>query len=93
MAKIEISEEHFFPAPVRVGSSIVPAPPEAVEKRDKLRNGWLRNYRGFSGWEPLVSLSPGEKDGQPGYSVRKETIEVRGNKNVWELMMANDWLN
>lgn len=93
MAKIEISEEFFYPAPVRKGNSIVPAPPEAVEKRDKLRNGWLMKYCGFSGWEPLVSLSPGEKDGKPGYFVQKEIVSVGNNENTQESRISNDWLN
>ncbi len=81
MAKVEILEEWFFPAAVKKDNFVVPAPSEALEKRDELRNGWLAKHRQLFGRVPSVSLSPGEKDGETGYFVREEIIDIGYSKN------------
>ncbi|RJR24324.1 hypothetical protein C4578_02985 [Candidatus Microgenomates bacterium] len=68
----------FFPSPTKSGGKIIPAPPEAVLKRDELKDTWL-----FKEKHPqevyCVSLSPSTKNGETGYSVKAEII-IRGTE-------------
>jgi len=89
----EILDEWFFPASDQQGRLVIPAPWEAVKKRDELRKGWLMNYRGFFGDEPSVSLAPGKMEDKVGYFVRREIFKIKNSRNIQELIMLNDWLN
>ena len=68
----------FFPAPTRDDRGIVPAPPEAVLKKEELKETWLKED-GHPQELRLVSLSPTTANGQTGYQVRAE-IFIRGIK-------------
>lgn len=68
--RTEILNEWFFPATVRVGKYIIPAPAEVIQKRDELRENWLKPHPRLPKEEPMVCVSPGEQDGQSGYYVR-----------------------
>lgn len=73
--RIEILKEWFFPVSVlRVSGRIIPAPPEAVGKLNDLRENWLLNHPRLPKEEPMVTLDPGEKEGQDGYFVRTQII-------------------
>ena len=75
MLRKEILSEQFFPVPqLTHEGSVVPAPPEAIAYRDALRNDWLREHPRLPKEEPRVSMAPGERDGQRGYSVRTEIV-------------------
>ena len=56
----------------------MPAPPEAVLKKDELKESWLKE-KGHPQELHLVSLSPTTANGQTGYQVRAE-IFIRGVK-------------
>ncbi len=66
----------FFPAPTRNERGIVPAPPEAIKKRDELKKDWLNNKE-HPQEVRSVSLSPTTVNDQTGYQVRAE-IFIRG---------------
>jgi len=69
--RTEVLKEWFFPIEELIHEgSVIPAPVEAVAQRDSLRDGWLREHPRLPKEEPVVSLAPGQKDGQPGYFVR-----------------------
>ena len=68
----------FFPTPTKDDRGIVPAPPEAVLKKDELKESWLKE-KGHPQELRLVSLSPTTANGQTGYQVRAE-IFIRGVK-------------
>ena len=73
--RIETIDEIFFPAPVRDGQGhIVPAPQEALDEFQRVKQEWQTPHPRLPHEEPLVSLGPTTKDGQDGYSVRKEII-------------------
>lgn len=75
MVRIETLKEWFFPVESRtIDGQVVPAPREAVQKRSKLKEGWLKNHPLLKEEKPMVSLGPAVKNGQPGYSVRTEII-------------------
>jgi hypothetical protein len=69
----------FFPAPTRDNRGIVPAPLEAVLKKEELKEGWLKEDSHPQELR-LVSLSPTINNGQTGYQVRAE-IFIRGAEN------------
>ena len=66
----------FFPAPIKSNRGILPAPPEAVEKKEELKEGWLKE-KGHPQEFRCVSLAPVAANGQTGYQVRAE-IFIRG---------------
>lgn len=68
----------FFPAPTRDDRGIVPAPPEAVLKKEELKETWLKED-GHPQEVRCVSLSPTIANGQTGYRVKAE-IFIRGIK-------------
>ncbi|KUK83099.1 MAG: hypothetical protein XD98_0432 [Microgenomates bacterium 39_6] len=63
----------FFPAPTRNERGILPAPHEAVEKKEELKEGWLKE-KGHPQEFRCVSLAPTTANGQAGYQVRAETF-------------------
>ena len=69
----------FFPAPTRDDRGIVPAPPEAVAKKEELKKTWLKE-KGHPQEIRCVSLAPTTTNGQTGYQVRAE-IFIRGVEN------------
>ncbi len=66
----------FFPAPTRDNRGILPAPHEAVEKKEELKESWLKED-GHPQEIRCVSLSPTTANGQTGYRVSAE-IFIRG---------------
>jgi hypothetical protein len=48
------------------------APPRAVQKRNELRKNWLIEHPKTPNESPIVSVDPGEKDGQEGFFVITE---------------------
>lgn len=75
MARIETLQEWFFPVSSRtVNGKTVPAPAEAIQKRDELRGCWLKDQTHHREEKPMVSMGPTVRVGQPGYSVRMEII-------------------
>lgn len=74
MARTEVLDEWFFPAPVRRNGHIVPAPEAAVGKYQELKNGWYEQHPNLPHEIPIVSLSPSLEEGQEGYFVRTEIM-------------------
>ncbi len=66
----------FFPDPTRNERGILPAPHEAVEKKEELKEGWLKEKSHPQEFR-CVSLAPTTANGQAGYQVRAE-IFIRG---------------
>lgn len=66
----------FFPSPLRKEGRILPAPSEAVLKRNEVKNTWL-NKENHPQEVHCVSLSPSTQNGETGYSVRAEIV-IRG---------------
>jgi len=68
----ETLQEWFFKIEV-CENTFVPAPSEAIEKRDALRLNWLQNHPRLDHEIPVVSLGPVFKNKKLlGYSVRTE---------------------
>ena len=73
--RIEVIDEVFFPAPVRgADGRIIPAPQEALVEYQRVKEKWQTPHPKLAHEEPLVSLGPTSRNGQEGYSVRKEII-------------------
>lgn len=73
--RVEVLREWFYPVvSLRINGRVVPAPNKAIEKRDELKLGWLKNHAYFQKEKPRVSMDPIVKNNQPGYSVRTEII-------------------
>lgn len=77
MTRIEVISEWFYPQQFRVGGLIIPAQEIVVDKYEELKNTWQKENSNLPKEVPIISLAPGEKDGQPGYYVRTE-IMYRG---------------
>ena len=84
MARVETLKEWFFPVSAHTVNGETPPPPaEAVRIRDKLRSGWYRNQPYIRKEEkPRVSMGPAVRDGQPGYSVRKEIVYMTESEQI-----------
>ena len=50
------------------------APPQAIKKRDELKENWLMQQPKTPTEAPMVSLSPAEKDGRKGFVVKTEIV-------------------
>ena len=75
MTRIETLNEWFFPVNFYIeNGKVVPAPAAAVQRRDDLRDGWLKDHPDLQEEKPMVSMGPVIKDGKPGYSVRTEIV-------------------
>ncbi len=74
MPRIEVIDRWFFPSLVRRDGKIIPAPEEAVKKYAGLKEGWLREHPKYPHEEPMVSIAPGQVEGQEGYFVRIEVM-------------------
>lgn len=71
----------FFPAPTRNDKGeTLPAPLEAVEKKEELKEHWLKE-KGHPQELRLVSLSPIITDDQTGYLVKAETFIMGAENN------------
>lgn len=71
----------FFPAPIRNDrGEILPAPLEAIEKRDELKENWQRE-NGHPQEIRFVSLSPVITKNQTGYLVKAETFIMGAENN------------
>ena len=71
----------FFPAPFRnEKGEILPAPQEAILKKEELKENWFRKNVSPQGI-PCVSLSPVVVNGQTGYQVRAEIFIGGKEKN------------
>lgn len=58
----------------------MPAPLEAVEKKDELKEGWLKD-EGHPQEIRCVSISPTTANGQTGYLVKAEAFIVGAENN------------
>jgi hypothetical protein len=71
----------FFPAPLKnEKGEILPAPEEAILKKEELKETWLAK-KVFPQGIPCVSLSPVIFNGQTGYQVRAEIFVSGEEKN------------
>ncbi len=71
----ETINEWFFPSAVRRNGKIYPAPPDALEKYQELRLGWLKNHP--SDHEvPCVGIAPIIEPGREGFLVKTEVIYI-----------------
>jgi len=71
----------FFSAPLKnEKGKILPAPKEAVLKKEELKKNWL-GEKFFPQEIPRVSLSPAIVNGQTGYQVRAEIFISGEEKN------------
>ena len=71
----------FFPAPLKnEKGEILPAPEEAILKKEELKETWLAK-KVFPQGIPCVSLSPVVVNGQTGYQVRAEIFIGGKEKN------------
>ena len=68
----------FFPAPTKDERGIIPAPTEALLKKEKLKEDWLKK-EGHPQEIRCVCLAPAIINGQTGYQVRAE-IFVSGEE-------------
>lgn len=66
----EIIDSWFFPSPVRDKTgNPVGAPPEAIQKREELREKWLPLVITGRREAPLVKLTPVYDENKPGWKV------------------------
>ncbi len=71
----EILNSWFYPAMRgEIPGLRLVAPPQAVQKRDELRENWLMRHPKTPNEAPMVSLGPEEKGGQKGFCVRTEIV-------------------
>jgi hypothetical protein len=71
----ETLDSWFYPAMRgEIPGQLPVAPPDALKKRNKLRENWLMQHPRTPKEILLVSLSPGEKNGRKGFIVKKEIV-------------------
>jgi len=81
MPRKEVINRWFFPSVVRKGGLVFPAPEEAVEKYEDLRDNWLKKQTRLPHEVPAVVIGPGEEEGREGYFV---TTEIEYKDQVYE---------
>ena len=71
----EVLEEFFIPGPHRDSEGhILPAPPDAVTMYERLKTEWLLPHPYLPYEKPLVVMVHQVRDGQEGFTVRKEIM-------------------
>jgi len=70
----------FFPAPTKDDRGILPAPHQAVSKKEELKETWLKE-KGHPQEVRCVSLVPAINNNQTGYQVMAEIFISEVEKN------------